>query len=346
MCHVLDGQEPDVCWYEVTQWGVEGRGWTDQPRQRFFDRFPAKAEQTVPPAVWSLSRHSAGMAALFATDASQIYVEYELFSERLEMPHMPATGVSGLDLYARDQDGQWRWVQVVQPRSKSVRQLLVGGIDPGGRTYMLYLPLYNGVDALRLGVPPTATFTPVVPRADQPLVFYGTSIMQGACASRPGMALPAIIGRRLDLPTINLGFSGNGRMDPPVVELLAELDARVFCIDCLPNMQPDLVRQRTGPLVKRLREARPKTPILLVEDRVFANARFYASRRRFHDENHAALYEVYKSLQAEGIENLHYLRATSLLGDDGEATTDGSHPNDLGFMRYADVYTKKLREIL
>jgi hypothetical protein len=344
MDHVR-AQEPDVRWYEVSDWGVEGRGWPDEPRKRYFDRFPAKAETSVPPAVWSLSRHSAGMAALFTTDASQIYVEYELFSERLEMPHMPATGVSGLDLYARAEQGLWRWVQVVQPRSKLIKQLLVAGIDAGPRTYMLYLPLYNGVERLRLGVPSAATFSPVVPRTDKPIVFYGTSIMQGACASRPGMALPALVGRYFDVPTINLGFSGNGRMDPPVVELLAELDAEVFCIDCLPNMQPEQVRQRTGPLVRRLREAHPRTPILLVEDRVFANARFYTTRRRFHEENHAALYDCYKQLQADGVERLYYLHGNQLLGEDGEATTDGSHPNDLGFVRYAEAYIAALKRI-
>ncbi|GIW95925.1 MAG: hypothetical protein KatS3mg110_3966 [Pirellulaceae bacterium] len=345
ICERLEGQPAGIRWYDVTSWGVEGRGWADQERQRYFDRLPAKAEGRVRPAVWGLSRHSAGMAALFATDATQIYVRCKLYSSRLAMPHMPATGVSGLDLYARDMDGNWRWVQVVQPTAQKIDQLLAGGVDPGGRTYLLYLPLYNGVDSLELGVPDGASFTPIVPRQDRPIVFYGTSIIQGACASRPGMALPAIVGRRLDVPTINLGFSGNGRMDPPVVELLAELDAEIFCIDCLPNMQPEMVRERTEPLVRRLRESHPQTPILLVEDRWFTNSRFYESRRKFHEANHAALREAYRKLEADGIENLYYLHGHLLLGDDGEAATDGSHPNDLGFMRYADAYLKVIQQI-
>ncbi len=341
----LQGQPAAIRWYDVTSWGVEGRGWTDEERQRYFDRLPAKAEATVPPAVWGLNHHSAGMAVLFATDATQIYVEYELFSSRLAMPHMPATGVSGLDLYARDSDGQWRWLQVVQPTSQQINQLLAGGLDPGGRTYLLYLPLYNGVNSLQIGVPDKDTFTPIRPRDDRPIVFYGTSIIQGACASRPGMALPAIVGRRLDVPTLNLGFSGNGRMDRSVVELMAEWDAEIFCIDCLPNMDPDLVRERTGPLVRRLREARPQTPILLVEDRPFTNSRFYESRRRFHEANHAALREAYRQLLAEGVQRLFYLAGHTLLGDDGEAATDGSHPSDLGFSRYADAYLRVIQQI-
>ena len=93
--------EPALDWHDVTQWGVEGRAWTDQERHRWFDRFPAAAEGKVTPAVWGLSRDSAGMLVRFQTDATAIWTRYVLRSDRLAMPHMPATGVSGLDLYAR-----------------------------------------------------------------------------------------------------------------------------------------------------------------------------------------------------------------------------------------------------
>lgn len=159
-----------------------------------------------------------------------------------------------------------RWVQVVAPNAQAVQQAIASGLDGQLRTYTVYLPLYNGVNRLAIGVPSDCEFEPLPPRAEKPLVFYGTSIMHGACASRPGMAIPAILGRWLDRPTVNLGFSGNGRMDSGVVELLAELDPAVYCIDCLPNMDPAAVRERTAPLVKRLREAHPQTPILLVSE--------------------------------------------------------------------------------
>src|SRR6185503_14185573 len=106
----------------------------------------------------------------------------------------------------------------------------------------------------------------------KPIVFYGTSITQGGCASRTGMVHTAIIGRRFERPVINLGFSGSGKMDPSVVELLAELDPAVYVIDCLPNLNATGVTERTAPLVRMLRKARPATPILLVEDRSYANA--------------------------------------------------------------------------
>ena len=104
--------------HDVTQWGVEGRGWGDQERARWFDRFPAKAKKTVTPAVWNLSRHSAGMMVRFKTDATEIHAHWELMSARLGMPHMPPSGVSGLDLYARDAKGRWRWAAATRPRER------------------------------------------------------------------------------------------------------------------------------------------------------------------------------------------------------------------------------------
>ncbi len=333
-----------VIWHDVTTWGVEGRGWADQPRKRYFDRFPAKADGVVPKPVWNLSRHSAGMAVLFRTNAKTIRVDYELLSPSLSMPHMPATGVSGIDLYGKL--GPSRWVQVVKPTKRHVVATIASGLDGVDRRYTMYLPLYNGVNSMKIGVPSACRFEPVPPRDKKPIVFFGTSIMHGACASRPGMALPAILGRWYDCPTINLGFSGNGRMDKEVAELMAELDPAVYCIDCLPNMGPALVRQRTAPLVHILRKARPKTPILLVEDRVNTNAAFFPARMTHHVENHKALREAYQALTSQGVKGLAYLPADQLLGDDGEGATDGSHPSDLGFMRYAKAYDEVLRPLL
>ncbi len=342
----LRGAESDVTWHDVTTWGVEGRGWEDEPRQRYFDRLPAAAESIVRPPVWSLSRHSAGMAVRFRTDAPAIHVDYELLSGSLAMPHMPATGVSGLDLYGEDTDGALRWVQVTRPTQQHVSGEIVQGLERTTRTYRMYLPLYNGVNTLKIGVPQGSEFEPLAPRPAQPLVFYGTSIMHGACASRPGMAIPALLGRMFDLPTINLGFSGNGRMDPEVGDMLAKLDPAVYCIDCLPNMNPELVRQRAVPLVRTLRQARPDTPILLVEDRVFTNARFFPEKQKFHAENHRALRQAYETLTADGVKQLYYLPGDNLLGTDGEGATDGSHPNDLGFMRNAEAYQRALKPVL
>jgi lysophospholipase L1-like esterase len=336
---------PPIVWHDVAGWGVEGRLWEDEPRGAWFERFPAAAKATVPAPVWDLSRHSAGMMTRFRTDATAIHVRVALANAQLAMPHMAASGVSGVDLYARDDAGRWRWVAAAQPKQQAFEAALVAGLAPGSREYAAYLPLYNGVESLAIGVPEGAAFEGLAPRR-RPIVFYGTSITHGACASRPGMTHVAILGRRLDRPVANLGFSGNGRMDAAVGDLLARVDAACFVIDCLPNMNAAQVRERCVPFVERLRAARPDVPIVLVEDRLNTNSWILPGRARHHAENHAALREAFDALKEKGVANLHYLPGDDLLGDDAEGTVDASHPNDLGFMRQADAFEPVLRAAL
>jgi hypothetical protein len=335
-----------LAWHDVTTWGVEGRAFGDLERKRWFDRFPASADGQVTPAVWNLSRDSAGMMVRFKTDSSYIWADYTLFRERINGVNMTPIGASGLDLYARDDAGKWRWVGVARPEKKEVRVELANTLKPGLREYAIYLPLYNGVEKLSVGVAPSAAFEPLAPRTDKPIVFYGTSITHGASASRPGMVHTAILGRRFDRSVINLGFSGNGRMDAAVGDLLIKIDAAIYVIDCLPNMGAAAVREKCIPLVNQLRAARPATPIVLVEDRRYTNSWIQPKRDQDHSDNHAALREAYEKLKAAGVTGLLYIGGDDLLGADGEGATDGSHPNDLGFVRQADVMEPILRAAL
>lgn len=331
-------------WYNVRHLGIEGKGWQDT--KAFYDRLPAKAEGVVREPVWNLSRHAAGMCARFVTDATAIHARWTLTSERLAMPHMPATGVSGLDLYVRTENGKWRWLAVGQPtQSPTNTARLVGGLPAGRREYLLYLPLYNGVTSVEVGIAKESALEKVDER-QKPMVFYGTSITQGGCASRAGMAHTAILGRRLNRPVINLGFSGNGKMEPEMARLMAELDPSVYLLDCLPNMVAQEVAERVEPFVRILREAHPDTPIVLVEDRTYTNAFLLLSARQRNDQSRAALRNTYNRLVAAGVKNLHYLVGENLLGDDGEATVDSSHPTDLGFVRQADAFQKVLEPLL
>ena len=336
----------NVDWHDVTQWGVEGRAWPEMERLRWFDRFPAAAQKTVTSAVWNLSRDSTGMMVRFKTDATAIHVHYKVVKTALGMPHMPATGVSGVDLYARDDAGKWRWVQVTRPATQEIKAEIIKDLAPGFREYAAYLPLYNGVEFLHIGVTKGARFEGLAPRSEKPIVFYGTSITHGACASRPGMVHTAILGRRFDTPVINLGFSGNGRMDTAVGEFLVKIDAAAYVIDCLPNMQPAAVREKCAPLVRLIRAARPDTPIILVEDRRFTNDWITPAKKKFHDDNHAALREVYAELVNDGVKGLHYIPGDALYGTDTEGATDASHANDLGFMRQANVMEPVIRAAL
>jgi hypothetical protein len=145
---------------------------------------------------------------------------------------------------------------------------------------------------------------------------------------------------------VNLGFSGNGRMDQAVGEFLTRIDAAAFVIDCLPNMNAAAVTEKCVPLVKQLRAARPDTPIILVEDRRNTDSWLKASLRKNHDENHAALKAAYEQLVKEGVKGLSYVPGDHLYGDDGDGATDGSHASDLGFHRQADIFEPFLKAAL
>jgi hypothetical protein len=217
---------------------------------------------------------------------------------------------------------------------------------PGKRLYQINLPLYNGVKSMQIGVSKPAAFDPVGPRKDKPILFYGTSITQGGCASRPGMAFTHILGRRLNKPMLNFGFSGNGKMEVEVANFLAELDPAIFVLDCVANMPATDATPRTEAVVKLLREKHADTPILILDERLYANAALIPHERESHERKSAAMHKAFDNLQSAGVKNLHFGDEKNPIGDDGEGTVDGSHPTDLGMMRYADYLEPQLRKLL
>ena len=336
-----------IRWIDIADLPIEGRAFRDTKAP--FDRLPSRAEGVVREEVWNLSRNSAGMSLRFATASPEVRVRYRLSSKTIALAHMPATGVSGVDLYGYD-GARWRWLSVARPSKQDVEATLLEGIPAreAPRSFWLYLPLYNGVESMEIGVEEGFDITPLPSRAKEqkPVVFYGTSIMHGACASRAGMAWPSIVGRALDREIFNFGFSGNGRMEKEVAQCLCEIDAAAFVVDCLPNMTAQLVAERAAPLAKQLREARKDAPILFVEDRTFASAWFDEKRARDHENRRKELRDAVAKLQQDGIAGVHLLPGAGLIGDDDEGTTDGSHPNDLGMMRQADKVITALQPLL
>ena len=338
--------DSDLVWYDALDIGLEGQGWQDLARP--YDRLPKSAEGVVRKSVWGLSRHSAGISVRFLSNSDTIAATWSLRRSMLAMDHMPATGVSGLDLYVRDGE-QWRWVATGRPREQEGNTAtLVTGLPHGVHEYQLYLPLYNGTKSLQIGIEPGKTIARAPDYPDEksrPILFWGTSILQGGCASRTGMAYPSIIGRNLDRPTINLGFSGNGKMDPEIVDMIAKLDPSMYVIDCVPNMNPESVAERTGPLVRKLRAAHPDIPVVLVESIVYQNGWFVAASEDRYQNNNFALRREFDKLIDSGITNLHYIPGDNLLGDDELGTVDGVHPTDLGFLRMAEVIGTVLQAI-
>ncbi len=337
--------EVAVRWKDVRELRVEGQGWRETRHP--FDRLPARAEGVVRKPVWDLAQQTAGVSVRFVTDAATIRARWSLRKEALALPHMPATGVSGLDLYVR-LPGGWHWVANGRPEKIANEQTLLRNWPGGKREYMLYLPLYNGAASVEIGVPQEAALEPgpARPAGARPVVFYGSSILQGGCASRPGMAYPSIIGRKLDWPTINLGFSGNGKSEPEMAQLLSELDASVFVYDSLPNLSAQEASERVEPFLRTLRKAHPKMPLVLVENPIYADVLFSEQRRTLIAEKNRTLRAAYEKLRKDGDKNLFYVRAEGLYGADGEATVDGTHPTDAGFLRMAEAITPVLKQAL
>ncbi|MDP4206441.1 MAG: SGNH/GDSL hydrolase family protein [Bacteroidota bacterium] len=333
---------------------IEGQAWPNEVKNTY-DRFPARAEKTVNPNVWNISHSAAGLMLRFKSNASSITIRYKVNGE-FAMSHMPSTGVSGIDLYAVDKDGRWQWAAGNFSFSDTITYKytnLYGGdyYKEKGCEYRLYLPLYNAVTWLEIGVPTDAQFIPLQTRKDKPIVVYGTSIGQGACASRPGMAWTNILGRRLDHPIIDISFSGSGKLENSVTDLLNEIDAKAYILDCLPNLtvlsgfKPDEVTRRILETVHRLRKQHPEVPILLTAHSGIAENVMDTTRLHDYSGVNLVLDKSFQLLKTEDIKKV-YLIPNNAIHLDLNSTIDGLHPNDVGMLHYADAFESYLRKIL
>jgi hypothetical protein len=323
-----------ISWFDISDWGIEGKGWNDT--QRFYDRLPWRARRTVTPSVWNLSRSATGISACFESNATRIHARWRLRSPQLGEANFSAAAFSGLDLYARDK-GAWRWCGAGHlVHDQKPRQVLVEDMAPVTRQFLLYLPLRNPVAKVEIGIERGSSLKPVAPRRERPVVYYGTSIVHGAYASHAGMVHASILGRWLDKPMINLGFSGAAKMEIEVADLLSELKAAVYVIDPLPNMDPPLIKERAERFLDRLRKGHPTTPVVMVEDRPLTNAWIKPDLMKLHEDKWRHWSRLYRQLRQAGDRNLYYVKGRSLFGNDSEASLDASHPGDLGFMRMAE----------
>lgn len=334
----------DLQWINIKTLEVQGRGWESE--EDFFGRLPSKAEEMVPSSVWRLSKHTSGMFVKFKTNASILKVKWDLTQKNLSMPHFAATGVSGVDLYVKT-GKKWHWLSVGRPEQFPDNEaVFFEEASREEREYLLYLPLYNGIENLWIGIPVEAQLKGIEQEKEKPIVFYGTSITQGGCASRAGMSTTAILGRMLNREIINLGFSGSGRMEPALAHLLAELEPALFFIDCLPNLQAQEVAERVEPFVEILRESHPETPIVLAEGITYENAFFVDKQKQRNLDSRKALRNAYENLLNKGYRNVYYQVGEGQLGFDGEGTVDGTHPTDLGFWRQAQAYQPIIETVL
>jgi len=317
-----------------------------------FSRLPLKFKNIVRPAVWSLSKNSSGISIRFKTNSPSISVKWELSNFR-EHSNMSRICASGLDLYCLV-DNKWQYVRSGIPTNFKTEQLLVSEMDTITKEFTLNLPLYDGIENIEIGIKKGFEISKSADdyRIKNPIVFYGTSITQGGSASRPGLAYPSIISRDLNVETINLGFSGNGKFENSVGLALCEIDAEMYVIDCVPNSSPEVIKQNTFNLIKQIRKAKPKTPILLVESIIQEYSYFQKTDKtifgglKYIQFQNYELKNAYNKSIEEGIDNLFYLSSDGLIGYDHEGTIDGTHLNDLGMKRIAGKIENKIKQIL
>lgn len=337
-------------WYEPQF--VEGVRVPDSAN--IFHRLPAAMKESVRKPVWDLSENTAGEFIHFKTSATEISVKYTLVSNNFSMPHMPSTGVSGVDLFAMDVNGDWNWApgryHFGDTCSYTFKNLFLAKNSTGIADFYLYLPLYNSVKWLSIGVNEKDSFVFAPIRKEKSIVAYGTSILQGAVASRPGLAWTNILQRNIDGTVINLGFSGNGRFEKPIFDMMAKVDAEMYILDCMPNLTkgyPDEeIKNRVLYGVNKLREKNENVPILFTGHAV-GYAPYFMDTARLNEYHHSSLVieKIFNELQESGMKNI-YLLTDKEIGFDINSTTEGLHPNDIGMMKYAIAYEKKIREIL
>ena len=305
-----------------------------------YQRIDASETKDMPKPVQGLAQNSAGIAILFETNSTMIRAKWKLAKE-VYMTNMAPIGHSGLDLYCL-KDGKWQFVMVGKPAKGTIEQeqVIIQNMDSSMKQFMLYLPLYNTVNDLQIGVQENAVIRkPALPGVNtaKRVVMYGSSILQGASASRPGMAYPAILQRKTGYDVINLGFSGNAKMEIELARYLASVPADLYILDCIPNPSPEQIKERSYEFIKYLRQQKPGIPIILVETVFRENGNWDQKVGKNVSSQNEEIRKTYERLKSEGIKDFYYLTTDKLIGNDHEATIDGVHLTDLGFMRMADA---------
>ncbi|MNG72776.1 hypothetical protein D3C79_312070 [compost metagenome] len=347
---IVKGQQNYTWFSPLDDKHVEGR--IDNQKLTAFGRLPDDLEKQVRKPVWELGQNSAGLYIDFQTSASEITVQYQV-AGGLNMPHMPTTGVSGLDLYAYDTTNKvWKWAYGNYDFSDTISYTWKNIGKNNNFSYRLYLPLYNTVKWLKIGVPADAKLTYAHTTTSKPIVVYGTSIGQGACTSRPGLAWTSQVGRAINNEMLNLCFSGNGRLEQPILNVMNQVDAACYILDCIPNLAitKSLNEKQLDSLlvnaVTFLRKEHPTTPIILTQHSSGnINTVFNEDKNKEYQQSSRVLKATYEKLQSQGVRQI-FMLSSGELGLDLNSTVDYAHPNDQGMEHIANAYIKLLKKVL
>lgn len=334
--------EPDLVWLSVREAPFTIYGVTYDEEQKTFVRMPQSVADSVSGGVSSLNRHTAGGRVRFVTNSPCIAIHAVMHNQPM-MDHFALTGLSGFDLYHKTEEGDvyYRTFRPPVGMKEGYSSLIPTPAELS--VYTINFPLYDTVKELYIGLKKDAVLEAAPGYThSKPAVFYGSSITQGGCASRPGNAYEAILSRRLDLDYINLGFSGSGKAEPEIREYIAHMDMSIFVCDYDHNAYaPNYLKETHMPLLRAVRAVQPDLPILVLSAPDSLLKPEWRYRREIIREN-------VEQLQSEGDKNIYFLDGITLFEGEGwdSCTVDGCHPNDLGFLRMANKIEPHIKRLL
>lgn len=339
-------KKPDVKLYDVRKPPFSLYGFYRPLEEPQFKRLPDDIAKATNEGVARLYLDTAGGRVRFSTDSDYIAIRAEM-PDITHFSHMPLTGTAGFDLYVDDpESGTSRYRGTFTPpyRMEDGYESVIDLPDRRLRHFTIHFPLYSQVKNLFVGVRQDADLGAGLPyRAELPLVYYGSSITQGGCASRPGNAYQNVISRRTGLDHLNLGFSGNGKAEDVIVNYMATLPVLAFVSDYDHNApNADYLRTTHQKLYDAIRAAHPDVPYIMISRPDF--------ERRVRDSiaRRDVVIDTYRHALANGDRNVWYIDGSSIFrGRFADAcTVDGTHPNDLGFALFADRLEDELRHAL
>ena len=323
---------------------IEGTKIHDSLKESPYDRLPLSYKEYIRKPVWDLSKSSAGLSIRFISNSSSISAKWEVLNNN-EMNHMPDTGIKGIDLYYKTNNG-WQYLATGRPQGFKNEYNLIQNMTNEEREYKIYLPLYDGIKNIEIGIDDNSFIRKGNKIFQNTIVFYGTSITQGGCASRPGMAHTNIISRKIDKDVINFGFSGNGRMEQPIAELISRMKPLFYVIECMPNMiDPENIINNTIPLVDTIRKGNSDAPIIFVDLFDYSFSALNNNQKNKKEGMNAALKSEFEKMINNGYQNIFYVDSKDSIGSDMEGTVDGVHFTDLGYMRYSTFLINKFEEL-
>ncbi|MCC8424581.1 SGNH/GDSL hydrolase family protein [Mucilaginibacter sp. UR6-11] len=303
-------------------------------------RYPA-----LPAPVKRLLTHSAGLAVCFTSNSTSISAKW-CINKPLAYANMTTINSQGLNLYVQ-KNGKWQFAGVAKPGNKKCTQaLIVENMEKGDKKFLLYLPTYNELNSLEIGVERGCTIKSMPGAFKKRVAVYGSSVTQGASASRSGLAYPAVLSRHLGYDFINIGMSGSAKMEPAVVAMVNDVEADAYLLDCIPNASVQQIKDRTLNMVMAIQKAHPGKPIILLNsisrEQGFVDMKMGATviaQNRATDS-------IANILLKKHTKDFYFIDVKNFFGDDHEASTDYAHPNDLGFYRFVQKLEPMVADIL